>query len=164
MKKFFFTAAAILCALLLSVNLTSCGDDKDEPDMIARYNYGGGMENVQASFSYAEGDELTRKTYEELYNELKSILVLETWEVKYKKSNQDEVIKREDEVLKKKYADMEAKLMAFKAKVDKLDKTQDKYKFDFSMDVNIWCQREVNNLLTTLEQRKIQIKHKGTAD
>ena len=119
---------------------------------------------MQASFSYAEGDELTRKTYDELYNELKSILVLETWEVKYKKSNQDEVIKREDEVLKKKYADMEAKLMAFKAKVDKLDKTQDKYKFDFSMDVNIWCQREVNNLLTTLEQRKIQIKHKGTAN
>lgn len=164
MKKFLFTAAAILCAVLLSVNLSSCSEKNDEPDVLAFYYYGGSTDNDYKHFRYAEGDELCQKTYDELIKELKSILVGDDWKVTFKKDEQDAVLKREDEAAKKKYAEMETKLMAFKDKIDKLDKTQDKYKFDFSIDVNIRCVREINSVASTLESRTIRIKYVGIVD
>ena len=165
MKKFLFTAAAIVCAVLLSVNLTSCGDDKDEPDMTIEYISGASTENEYTHFSYLDGSEaLTKGTYEALHKELEAIIAYQQWSVKCNKSNQDEVLKREDEAARKKYAEMEAKVMAFKAKIDNLDKTQDKNKFDFSMDVKMSLQCNMPNGLKTLESRTINIKYKGIAD
>lgn len=162
MKKFFFTAAAIVCAVLLSVSLTSCGNDDDSDlQMTTMYHYGGTTQNEYTYFSHAESGDITKSTYEALYKELKTILAGEEWNVKYTKSNQDEVLKREDENARKKYATMESKVMDFKKKIDNLDKTLDKNKFDFSLEVVMSCKCELPTGTKTLESRMISIKYQG---
>ena len=161
MKKFLFAAAAIVCALLLSVNLTSCGDDKSEPDMTIQYYVGGSTDNDYSYFPHETDKAAAQAVYEGLLKELKTIITGQEWSVKYNNSNRDEVIKREDEAAKKKYSEMETKLMAFKNKVDNLDKTQGKNKFAFGIEVTIACKHTLPTGTTTLESRTISIKYNG---
>jgi hypothetical protein len=114
MKKFLFTAAAIMCAVLMTVNLTSCGKEDNEP-LGAIYSIECKI-NSETHSLVASPDAMAQAeaNYQALQSELSSILNVDPWTVDFNKNNQNEVLNREDQNAKKKFDEMIAKVNAFK--------------------------------------------------
>lgn len=161
MKKFFFTAAAIMCAVLLSVNLTSCGKEDKEP-IAAIYSIECNIDNETHSVA-AKPDEMAQAeaNYQALHSELINILNVESWTVDFNKNNQNEVLNREDENAKKKFDDMIAKVNAFKVKLDNLDKTQAKNQFNWDFKADVTCKRAGLNIDKSIATQKVAIHYTG---
>ncbi len=161
MKKFFFTAAAIVCAVLMTVNLTSCGKEDNEP-LGAIYSIESKI-NEETHSASANPDAMAQAdaTYQALHSEFMSILAIDPWTVNFNKNNQNEVLNREDQNAKKKFDEMIAKVNAFKVKLDNLDKTQPKNQFNWYFNADVTCKRSGYNIDNTISTQKIVINYGG---
>ena len=161
MKKFLFAAAAIMCAVLLSVNLTSCGKEDKEP-IAAIYSIECNIDNETHSVA-AKPDEMAQAeaNYQALHSELINILNVESWTVDFNNKNQNEVLNREDENAKKKFDDMIAKVNAFKVKLDNLDKTQAKNQFNWDFNADVTCKRAGLNIDKSIATETVTIHYTG---
>ncbi len=161
MKKFFFTAAAIMCVVLLSVYLTSCGKEDNEP-IAAIYSIECNIDNETHSVAAKPEDMAQAEAnYQALHSELINILNVESWTVDFNKNNQNEVLNREDENAKKKFDDMIAKVNAFKVKLDNLDKTQAKNQFNWDFKADVTCKRAGLNIDKSIATQKVAIHYTG---
>ena len=161
MKKFLFTAAAIVCAVLLSVNLTSCGKEDKEP-INAIYSIECKI-NSETHSIVASPDAMAQAeaNYQALQSELSSILNVDPWTVDFNKNKQNEVLNREDQNAKKKFDEMMAKINAFKAKLASLDKTQPKNQFNWNYSADVTCKRTGLNLNSTIATQTISFNYGG---
>lgn len=161
MKKFLFTAAAIVCAVLVTVNLTSCGKEDNEP-IGAIYSIESKI-NEETHSASANPDAMAQAeaNYQALHSELINILSVDSWTVNFNKNNQNEVLKREDENAKKKFDEMIAKVNAFKVKLDNLDKTQPKNQFNWNFNADVTCIRTGLNINNSIATQKIIINYGG---
>ena len=161
MKKFLFTAAAIVCAVLMTVNLTSCGKEDNEP-LGAIYSIECKV-NEETHSASANPDDMAQAeaTYQALHSEFMSILAIEPWTVNFDKNNQNEVLNREDQNAKKKFDEMMAKVNAFKAKLDNLDKTQPKNQFNWNFSADVTTKRSGYNIDKTIATQKVTINYGG---
>lgn len=162
MKKFLFTVGAIMCVALLSVCMSSCDEEK-EP-LSAIYTVSTAMTNEQKKITSVDGNTEAKANYEALYAEFQQLVRTDTWTVDINKKNQDEVLKREDQNAKKKFDDMVAKVNAFKAKLDKLDKTLVKNQFDWDFDAVVTSVRGELKGNTILDTKTIAIHYDGMTD
>ena len=161
MKKFFFAVAAIMCAVLLSVNLTSCGKEDNEP-IAAIYSIECNIDNETHSVAAKPEDMAQAEAnYQALHSELINILNVESWTVDFNNKNQNEVLNREDENAKKKFDDMIAKVNAFKVKLDNLDKTQAKNQFNWDFNADVTCKRAGLNIDKSIATQKVAIHYNG---
>ena len=159
MKKFLFAAAAIVCVALLSVNLTSCGKEDNEP-IAAIYSIECNIDNETHSVAAKPEDMAQAEAnYQALHSELINILNVESWTVDFNKNNQNEVLNREDENAKKKFDDMIAKVNAFKVKLDNLDKTQAKNQFNWDFNADMTCKRAGLNIDKSIATQKVIINY-----
>ena len=159
MKKFLFTVGAIMCVALLSVCMSSC-DEENEP-LNAIYTVSTAMTNEQKKITSVDGNTEAKANYEALYAEFQQLVKTDTWNVDINKKNQDEVLKREDQNAKKKFDDMVAKVNAFKAKLDNLDKTQPKNQFNWNFSADVTTKRSGYNIDKTIATQKVTINYGG---
>ena len=159
MKKFLFTVGAIMCVALLSVCMSSC-DEENEP-LNAIYTVSTAMTNEQKKITSVDGNTEAKANYEALYAEFQQLVKTDTWNVDINKKNQDEVLKREYQNAKKFFDDMVAKVNAFKAKLDKLDKTLVKNQFNWDFNVEMSCSRSGLNIDKNIDAKTITIHYKG---
>ena len=112
MKKFLFAVGTIVCVALLSVCFSSCGDNDDEP-LAALYSVGGNTTN-EATTITADQSETPQieANIEALRAELKAIIKNDSWSASLNNKTKDEVLKREDEIAKKKFDEMVTKVNA----------------------------------------------------
>ena len=162
MKKFLFSVGAIMCVALLSVCMSSC-DNENEP-LNAIYTVNTDMTNEVNKITSLDGNTETKANYNSLRAEFMEMVKTETWSVDINKKNQDEVLKREDQNAKKKFDEMVAKVNAFKAKLDNLDKTLVKNQFDWDFNAVITCVRGEYTGNTTLDTKTIAIHYDGMTD
>ncbi len=161
MKKFFFTAAAIMCAVLLSVNLTSCGKEDNEP-IAAIYSIECNIDNETHSVAAKPEDMAQAEAnYQALHSELINILNVESWTVDFNKNNQNEALNREDQNAKKKFDDVIAKVNAFKTKLNSLDKTQAKNQFNWDFKADVTCKRAGLNIDKSIATETVTIHYTG---
>ena len=161
MKKFLFTVGPIVCVALLSVCFSSCGDKDDEP-LAALYSVGGNTTN-EATTITADQSETPQieANIEALRAELKAIIKNDSWSASLNNKTKDEVLKREDEIAKKKFDEMVTKVNAFKTKLENLDKALVKNQFNWDFNVEMSCSRSGLNIDKNIDAKTITIHYKG---
>ena len=161
MKKFLFTAAAIVCAVLMTVNLTSCGKEDNEPISAIYSTECKINEETHSVSANPEAMAQADANYQALKSELTNILSIDSWTVNFNNNNRNEVLNREDQNAKKKFDEMMAKVNAFKAKLDNLDKTQPKNQFNWNFSADVTTKRSGYNIDKTIATQKVTINYGG---